>query len=155
MLEARIEGAAEFKRVVAKMRAEGNKDLSRTMQTALTEATKPVQLAIKREAEAAMPSRGGYRAVLSKSLRWRTSKRASGQSASFILRTYAEGKRERRDIRRLELGELRHPLFGRRARWYVTSVRPGFHERGTDQAMGEAQDALSQVVEQYARKLVT
>lgn len=151
-LEVSIDGAATLHRVAAQMRAQGNKDLSKGMSAALSRATNPVRVSIDREAAAAMPS--GYVALLAGSLRHRTSRRASGNRAQVILTTFADGKKERREIRSLEAGALRHPLFGRKKRWYVTHIRPGFHKRGTENAMDDARDAMLQVVRDYAAKLI-
>jgi hypothetical protein len=163
-LEVRIEGAATLHRVAAQIRAEGRKDLSSQMSRALIEATEPVKAAIKTSAAATMPSGGGYAGVFVKSLRFGTSRRNGGNSASLELKTYADGTSERRDIVALEGGRLRHPVFGRSragARkgerhanpWAVTSIRAGFHKRGTAEAMDEAQKALSEVINDYAARL--
>lgn len=151
-LEVSIEGAATLHRVAARMRAQGNKDLSKGMSAALSRAIEPVRVSINAEADAAMPS--GYKDLLTGSLRHRTSRRTSNNQARVILTTYADGKAERREIRSLEAGKLRHPLFGRKKRWYVTSIRPGFHERGTENAAEESRDAMIGVVREYAAKLV-
>src|SRR3954465_4734889 len=163
-LEVRIQGAATFHEVAARMRAEGRKDLSRSMGQAMSKAADPVKIRIREEAEHPMPKGGGYSGLFSKSLRFRTEKRQGGQSATVRLVTYADGTKERRDIRALEGGRLRHPVWGRSrpgARkgeripnpWAVTSIRPGFHRRGTEHAMDEAQKQLAAVVDDYARRL--
>jgi hypothetical protein len=166
-LEVRIEGAATFKRVAAQMRAEGRKDLSRAMGAALTAASIPVQEAVTDEAGAVMPSRGGYRDLLTGSLKHRLTRRLGGQSARLILTTYAEGTKERRDIVALNKGTLRHPVYGRSRRikrgkragtsipnpWAVTKIRSGFYDRGTAQAMELVQAAMVGVIEDYAARL--
>lgn len=150
------------------MRAEGRKDLSRDMGRAISRATDPVRVAIAAEAEKVMPSEGGYRDLLTASLRHRLSRRLGGQRAQIILATYADGTKERRDIVALNKGNLRHPIYGRSFRykvgaragsirrngWAVTKIRPGFHDRGVAQAMELAADALMDVVEDYAGRLV-
>lgn len=167
-LEFRIDGAATLHKVAARMRAEGRKDLSRTMGRALSQAADPLKATIRTEAEAVMPKRGGYEAVFSKSLRFRLDRRNGSQSATVQLITYAEGAGQRRDIRALERGNLRHPVFGRSHRlkkgvragnlranpWAVTSIRPGFHKRGTAHAMEQAQKQLTKVISDYADRLV-
>lgn len=167
-LEVRIDGAATLKRVAAQMRAESHKDLSRGMAKALDRSTEPVKASIRREADAAMPRSGGYQAAFSRSLNFRLSRRTGGQRAQVILRTYADGTKERRDIKALERGVLRHPVYGRSRRvtsgpragsrdanpWAVTSIRGGFHKRGTDHAADEAQNALEHVITDYAQRLI-
>jgi len=162
--EIRIEGAATLHKVAAQMRAEGRKDLSRTMGAALSKAADPVKLSIRTEAEQTMPKSGGYSGLFSKSLRFRLDRRNGSQQARAQLITYADGTSERRDIGSLERGRLRHPVYGRGRRlksgshkanpWAVTSIRPGFHKRGTAHAMDEAQKQLGKVITDYAERLV-
>jgi hypothetical protein len=164
-LEVHVVGAATLHRVAAQMRAEGRKDLSRAMSTALSKATEPVKRSIKESAAATMPREGGYAAALDKSLRFRMQRRGSGDTAAVTLVTYADGTSERRDVVALEAGRLRHPVFGRSRPgsrkgerhanpWAVTSIRAGFHKRGTDHAADEAQRQLESVIEDYAHRLV-
>ncbi len=163
-LEVRIDGAASFKKLAAQMRAEGDKDLSRQMGKALAKAAEPVKASIRAEAEKVMPSQGGYRELLTGSLKHRLSRRTGGQRAQLIVTTYAEGQKEKRDVVALNRGNLRHPVFGRSRGgrrgerlanpWAVTRIRSGFHDRGTDNAMDQAQEALLDVVEEYAARLV-
>lgn len=164
-LEVRVQGAAILHRVAAQMRAEGRKDLAREMSTALSRSVEPIKRAIRESAEDTMPRQGGYNAVFLKSLSHRMSRRAAGDSATVKLTTYAEGDSERRDIDALEGGNLRHPVFGRSRPgkrkgqrhanpWTVTSIRPGFHRRGTDGAMDAAQAEMENVINEYARRLV-
>lgn len=152
-LEVRIQGAASFHGVAERIRTEGRKDLSRQLSTALNQATGPVRDAVKESAAATMP--GWYANTLTKSLRFRNNRRAGGQQANLRMVTYADGKGERRDVVALEDGRLRHPLFGDRDHWYVTKIRAGFHQRGTDKAMDEVARRLDVVVRDFTRKLIS
>lgn len=152
-LEVSIDGAATLHRVAARMRAAGQADLSKQMSRALSKALDPVRASIAVEAGEVMP--GAYKSLLTGSLRHRVSRRSAGNQARVILATYADGKQQRREIRALEAGALRHPLFGRKKRWYVTRIRPGFHKRGTESAMDAAREGLLQVVKDYADKLIS
>lgn len=151
-LEVRIQGKAGLEALAAQMRTEGRKDLAKEMDRALLKVSGPVQRAIRSEAKGAMPS--GYEATFSKSLRFRNNRRTGGQRAVLSLVTFADGKAERRDIVALEKGELRHPHYGNRERWYVTKISAGFHRRGTDQAMDEAVDQLDVVVRDFSQRLI-
>lgn len=163
MLDVRVSGSVRLHEVAQAIRATGDKGLGREMSRALAKSTLPVQKSIAAEADRVMPESGGYRAVLSKSLRHKTSQRTASRSATVRLITYADGTGERRDIERLEKGELRHPVHGRsrtvrgRGRvpnpWATTRIRPGFHERGTDGAADEAVRELSTVLEDFVSRL--
>jgi hypothetical protein len=166
-LEARIDGATALKQFADHLKREGDKGLAKQMSRALGKAVEPVKASIEAEAEKTMPSSGGYASLLTKSLRHRMSRRTGTREAQIRLTTYADGTEEKRDLPRLEKGELRHPVWGRsrklkrghragtiiRNPWAVTSIRPGFHRRGTDEAIDKAQDALLGVIQDYARRL--
>jgi hypothetical protein len=153
-LEVRISGASDFKKLATQIRTEGRKDLSRQLDKALAETVVPVQKSIKLESAQTMPKRGGYAGEMSRSLRFKTQKRTGGNSASYTLLTYADGKAERRDIRALEAGNLRHPIFGNRNAWALTKIRPGFHKRGTDNALDEATKQMGEVVRDFSARLI-
>lgn len=163
-LQVRLDGAAQLRQVAAQIRATGDKGLGREMSAALRKATRPVQAAVRREAEAVMPTGGGYRNVVTRSLKFRLSVRTSARRASLTLRTFAAGKGERRDIRALNAGRLRHPVFGRsrtvrgRGRvpnpWAVTRIRSGFHDRGTAAAADEAVREIRTVLDDFASRLL-
>lgn len=166
-LDVRIEGGKALKDLAALMIGTGKAGLAREMSRGLSRAAEPLKASITRETLAAMPSEGGYRSLIAKSLRHRVSRRSSGHAAQLMLATYADGTSQRRDIRALNNGILRHPVYGRSRRvkvgarkgtiipnpWAVTTVRSGFHDRGVAQAMNLVTDALGDVLEEYAERL--
>jgi len=152
-VELRINGAATLHKVAAQFRREANKDLSRELSNALAKAIEPVKTSIRQSAEETMPRKGGYNPVFVKSMRFRVNRNTRGADGSATLVTFADGKTERRDIRALEQGKLRHPLFKNRDRWYTTRIREGFHRRGTDNALDEAQKQISQVADDFLKRL--
>lgn len=164
-LEISVHGAATVRKVAAQMRAAGKENLADNMARALSKSVDPVKTSIRESAAATMPHSGGYAAVLDKSLRFRVGSRGGGNTAQVTLATYADGTSERRDVVALEGGKLRHPVFGRSSAgrrkgeriahpWAVTSIRAGFHQRGTEGAMDSAEKAMIEVVEKYAAKLI-
>lgn len=161
-MEVHIDGRAQLHAVAKAIRATGDKGLGREMSRALAKTTTPLQREIDAEAARVMPVRGGYQAVLSKSLHHKTSQRTGSRSATIRLVTYADGTGERRDVESLEKGALRHPVYGRsrntrRGRvpspWAVTKVRSGFHQRGTQKAGDEAVKQLGAVLDDFAARL--
>lgn len=147
------------------MRAEGRKDLSRQMSEALTQAADPLKDKIRGEAGQVMPRTGGYQAAFDKSLRFRVGRTGQSATADVKLTTYADGSSERRDIRALNKGNLRHPIFGRSRPgkrkgerhsnpWGLTSIHAGFWDRGVSGAMASAEKQMQDVVDDYAHRLV-
>lgn len=160
MVDVRIAGADQLRQLSAHIRATGDKGLGRELGRALDKAIEPVRRAIEAEAEKTMPS--GYRATLTRSLKHRRTLRTSTRQASLRLATFGEGRKERRDLPALNAGQLRHPVFGRARRtksgpkanpWSVTTIRPGFHERGTERAGAEAERQIGIVLDEFADRL--
>lgn len=162
-LDVSISGSAELKRLAAQIYARGNDGMTRQMAAGLKKASDPVQRSIRSE-YTKLPNRGGYSALFSKSLRFRTNLRSGGRQASFRLLTFADGTHERRDIKALEGGTLRHPVFGRSRRgragrlpnpWAVTRVGGGYHRRGTENAAEDAEREMAKVLDEFASRLIS
>ncbi len=103
---------------------------------------------------------------------WKSAQATSlpaARTASLSLTTFADGTRERRDIKRLEAGVLRHPVYGRRRvrtagnragnvlanPWATTTVKGDFHKRGTDRALDMAHREMTKVRDDFAAKLIS
>jgi len=167
-MEATILGAAQLRKLAAHIQAEGDKGLGREMATALRRVAKPVQAEVKGEYESGLPKRGGYANTFTRSIKWRTTLRGQARSASFRMLMFGEGEHERRDVKALEAGRLRHPNFGRSRRirrgvrrgtripnpWSVTSVKGGYFERGTDQAADAVEREMIKVLDDFADRLL-
>lgn len=159
-VRVQIAGIAELQKLVAQVRATGDKGLGRQMGRALEKVVKPLDDAIAVSAAQTMPS--GYAPVLARSLKHRRTTRTAAREASVRLATFAPGKGDRRDLPSLERGVLRHPVFGRtrptrKGRkgnpWAVTRIRPGFHQRGVETAGPAAEKALRAVLDDFAERL--
>jgi hypothetical protein len=166
-LTAEIQGRAQLRRLGEQIKATGDKGLGREMAAAIRKAAKPIEAAISREADAVMPSAGGYRATFSKSMKFRVALRIGARRASLTMHTFATGTKERRDIGALNKGTLRHPVFGRSRRikvgpragtaqpnpWSVTAIRPDFFGRGTAAAGDVAEREIAKVRDEFSKRL--
>lgn len=161
-MEIRITGGAKLRAVAAEIKALGDKGLGKQMSAALRQAAKPVQAAIRTEIDDVMPSRGGYRATISKTLRFRTAVKTSTRQSAFVLTTYADGTSQRRDIVALNAGRLRHPVYGRSRTtrhgrqpnpWSATRIRAGFFDRGTAKAAAAAEEEMGKVLDEFRDQL--
>jgi hypothetical protein len=160
-VNVQISGIAELHRLVAQIKATGDKGLGRQMSRALAGVVAPVEAAIIESAADTMPS--GYKDTLTRSMKHRRTSRAAARLASLRLTTFADGVAERRDLPSLERGRLRHPVFGRSRRtrrgrrpnpWASTAVRPGFYERGVVKAGSLAERQLQAVLDDFADRLM-
>lgn len=117
-IDAKVLGARELQDVARRFREAGRKDLTRELRRALDKAVEPTEQAIVVGLPHYLPDR--YAAVLSKSLRFKTSMKTTGRDVSVRLVLTAHGVKTERQIRTLNNpGLLRHPVFprGRRSTW--------------------------------------
>lgn len=85
------------------------------------------------------------------------------QSRRITVVVWASGKRERRDIRAMNRGVLRHPVYGRMRRlkdgtlkanpWVVQSIRPGLIDEPAREAMPKAVQAIEDAVKRVVDKI--
>lgn len=168
-MEVQLLGQRQLRELAAKFNTEANKGLGREMAAALRRVAKPVQASVEGEYRAGLPKRGGYVNTFTRSIKWRTNLRAQQRNASFRMTIFGEGAHERRDIKALEAGRLRHPVYGRHRRirrgvrrgsrdanpWAVTSVRGGYWKRGTDDASRDAEREMIKVLDEFAQRLAS
>lgn len=165
-IEVDITAGRDLAAVRRALRELGDKGLGKQLSRGLSRAVLPLRQQIRAEAISKMPS--GYGPVLSKSLRFRQSTRASRREGQVIERVYGDGQRERRDVVRIDQGILRHPVFGRsrplkrHALWRATSkrnpwvaqpVEKGFATGTAERMQSEIGDAMRAVLDEVADKI--
>jgi hypothetical protein len=148
-----VNGAAALAAFAARCKAAGDERLMAGVRKGIVHAVAPLAAAVRAEIPHTMPS--GYTPTLAAAVRTRTTTRTSGGSATVTLTLWAEGKSRRRRVVALNRGQLRHPLFGNRKRWYVTRVTPGFWSRpiaaGKRDAVRATATALDEVAADIAK----
>lgn len=146
---------AELRYLAAKFEKAAARDLTRVLKRAQRNAVKPLQREIKEEALATLPKRGGYNAVMSKAVKTSTTGGTPGRP--LIVRIYARGKVEERDVAAVNAGNLRHKVFGVwRKGVRPTRVRRGFVDRPVDkladQVLRDSADEVQGLLEEIARR---
>lgn len=153
-MQVRVSGGADLTSVRRNLRMLGDGDLSRQMSRGFQRAVKPVKPAVQKSAVKVLPSKGGYGELMSKSVRVRTSTRERRGSASVVIRVYGDGKKENRDVARINKGVLRHPIpAGRKHPWVDQKVRRGFVDRPVDGLAPDAAREMAAVVEYIADQI--
>lgn len=127
-VDVQIEGAERLARVagaIARQMPELRKDLLRGIRA----GAKPAVKHVKDETAEYFPNSGGMAKFAKKSsIGVRT--RTSGEGAGVRI----VGQKKGHDIRSMNRGRLRHPLFGNRKHWYTQDVKPSWwNESLTDQ----------------------
>lgn len=149
---AQISGGADLTAVRRQLRLIGDKGLGRQLSQGLQRAAKPLAPAIRESATDLLPS--GYGPLLSKSMRFRTTVRERRGAARLTYRIFGVGKRENRDVPRINQGVLRHPVFGRRKKpWVNQRVRRGFVDRPVDRLAVDIRREMQAVVDQIADQI--
>jgi hypothetical protein len=152
VIRSGITGGAELRRVAANLRKGQARDLTVELRKGQRKAYAPLQAEVKANAAAMLP--GAYAAVMAKSVKVSVRSRFSA-GAVITARVYARGKAELRDVRAVNAGAVRHPLFARRSRWYVTRITPGFvdlaADRVADRVLSESADAAERVLMKIAK----
>jgi hypothetical protein len=129
-------------------------DVLPKLRKGLAKVGPPAKKAVKESAEKKLPKRGGYAALMSKSLRVRVNSDLSLTGAGVTIVTYASGKGERRDIPAVNRGILRHPVYGhRRRKWVAQKVSSGFWDDAMDETSDAAYEQVRSVLDETTRTL--
>ncbi|MEV4271929.1 hypothetical protein [Micromonospora aurantiaca (nom. illeg.)] len=165
-MAVRVTGSAQLHTVRQALRDVGDRGLGGQLRRGLKAAGDKLAPAVRAEVPRAMPS--GYAPTLSRSLRFRTVTRETRHTAWVTVRVYGDGRKEKRDVPRLNAGVLRHPVFGRsrplknHARykatsqlnpWVAQTVRKGFVDRPADRLMPEVSREMQRVVDWVASQI--
>ena len=165
-MQVRVSGGADLHSLRRTLREIGDKGLGKQLGQGLRKAGRKFQPEVRAEVPKAMPS--GYAPILSRSLRFRTAVKETRHTAWVTFTVYGDGRKERRDVPRLNRGVLRHPVFGRtrplkhHARYRATSmlnpwvaqkVRKGFVDRPVDRLTPEVAQEMRQVIDWVADQI--
>lgn len=121
MLDADVTGRAEIARIKLALGI-----VPTEMRKEIAKGTREALAPLKQEIPAAaLRLPGGYGPLMSRAVKVAT-RVTAGRDVKATVHVTAKGKREERDVRRVNRGQLRHPLYGNRKHWYATTVRRGF-----------------------------
>ena len=149
-----VVGHHKLGRVARAARDAEDVDAAQQLRRAMTAGAKPLQKAVKDNVGNYMPRSGGYAATLKKALRLNTKQNHSGRSAGIRIVCRAVGAKRHRDVRALEGGRLRHPVFGRRDRkWVLQAIRPHFFTGPINDNAGEVRDELLDAMDRVAQRI--
>lgn len=151
-MEVRVYGADDIARVAAQVRKLGDgRTIPNEMTARIRRAVPPIRKAVKASALATLPAGGGLNAFVARA-GVRASVKRGPRSAGVSLVSGRKSRRGRTDLRRMNEGRTRHPLFGNRERWYPQVVPAGYFDRavegeGLDAFRAEVNNAIGEAVE--------
>jgi hypothetical protein len=120
MAEA-IEGGAELREVAVRLKLAGEVDLRKQMMRNIRVATLPARAAVRASAMETLPKEGGLNAWVAQATT-RTSVLTGARTAGVVIRVSKRGH----DMKDIDAGTVRHPVYGNRGTWVAQSVTPGF-----------------------------
>lgn len=153
MFDTSVTGSVEIRHVQGLLiRAE--LELERKLVPKVRDAAKSTTIKKEVQAEAVVRLPSGYAELLARTTRVETRVTSGWGGVRAKVKVSARGRRENRDVRRLNQGILRHPLFGNRYRWYNTSFTPGYVDDPIDALGRRVADAAQEAADEVADKIV-
>lgn len=138
MTGVRIQGERDLRRVAGTLREAGDKRLNRKVSAAIRLVARPIGIRVLREGAKEMPRRGGFAGVVEAG---KVGIRAgfSGRNPSVSIQLRNEGA----DMKSLDAGILRHPVFGNKSAWTRQDVPEQAFTRAFEEESKPAQVAVA------------
>jgi hypothetical protein len=148
MLSVSLAGSDQLGELAGRLREAGRRDLRRELDRELRKQPRRLENAVRAAIPPHIPV--GYERAVGTSLRFRTTVRTRGSAGAGVRVTVASG----RQIRDLDRGRLRHPVFGRQeSPWVTQRIKPGFFTNPAQRVIREVQDGMLQVIQRIAAKI--
>jgi len=140
--------ASQLEAAAFRLRRAGEGDLARELAAAMRRGVQPVPGRIRDGLKPHLPNR--YAADLAATVDIRTAVRNSGGDA--VVSVYAKPRAQSRRLRRLDAGQLTHPLWGDREHWYTQQVEPGWFTGPCQDAEPRVRAELEKALDDVAAK---
>lgn len=120
-MSLRVTGANQLAEVGARLKESGDKGLRKELLRGINRSLKPAKAKVKEAARRDLP-RGGGLNVFVASARIGSRTRVAGRNPAVFL----TGRKSGHDLRAIDRGRVRHPVFGNREVWVNQEVKPGW-----------------------------
>jgi hypothetical protein len=161
-MRVQVGGSKDFYRLAHNLHAAGQKGLKRKLDKASRQAGKVLEDEVKAHTREYIPANFERRFDLALDAKTEVRLVASRRITVVF---WAQGKRQKRDIRAMNAGRLRHPVYGRSRRlrdgtlqanpWVEQTIKPGLVDEPAKRAMPRAikkiDDAVKRVVAEIER----
>ena len=142
-----VSGQTKLYILARTLRQLGDRDLSNQLLRGMTWAVRPMKPAIKASALATLPNRGGLARTIASS-RIITRRRTGRRTAGVSLVTSS-----RHEIRGMDHGRLRHPVFGDEEVWVTQNIPTGWWSTPVRENSPRVRQDLEHVMESIIRQL--
>jgi hypothetical protein len=141
-----ITGARQLEALSKRLKVEGNGGFRRELLRRIRQSAQPAIPAIRQSAHDVLGDKGGLADQIAGSkIGVRT--RLSG---SVGVRIQGNGVH---NLRRMNEGQLRHPLFGNRSHWYEQAIRPGWFAAPIELRKPRIHNGIEQAMADTARRI--
>lgn len=150
-MDVEIRGADDVDALVRRIRTHADaKALRKELYAGLNRVTKGVREDMKASIGPSLPSRGGL-ATLVMAKASLTTSAVSGRNAGVRIKA----RHKSYDLKGLNEGRLRHPVFGNRNVWVeqTAGVNPGFLDEAFEKSKPEVTRGIQRVLADIARKV--
>lgn len=129
MSDFEVRGKRELAALSAALKEAGDHDLTNRVRASMRGVAKPLGLRVLKAGAAEMPHRGGFASRVESSGRvGMTAALVTGRTLRVTLTLSNKGA----DMKTLDDGILRHPVFGNRKVWRITKVPANAFSRAFD-----------------------
>lgn len=147
-VDVTIEGAEKLAVLGKALRQVGDKELRRELFASLQRATKPTREKVRESLASDLPQRGGLAATMAAS-RLSTRSRAGGKNPAVRIEAKAP-----HDLRSMDKGRLRHPIYGSRKKWVTQAIQPGVFSKPIEDDAPQIRDEILAGMERVALKFL-
>lgn len=142
-MSIRIEGTDDLQRVADALKEAGDKDLQKRVSAAIRTEAKPLGLRVLHRGAEKMPQRGGLADRVAGMGRVGVSSALRGRVASVQVILRNKGV----DLKAMDAGVLRHPVFGNRQAWVRQSVPARAFSDAFDAEAAQVQQAVNKAAQ--------
>ena len=144
-----IRDSGDLARLVRSLRKEGGGDLRQSMSDAMMRGSRTAEKSVRSAALSWLPRRGGFAAEIARAKVVSNPLSFRGRDPSVRITGTAFG----RDLHRIDLGVLRHPVYGND--WWVgQEVRPGwFTETIKTEVVPRVESELGKAADAVGRRV--
>jgi hypothetical protein len=139
-------GPEQMKRIAKSLKDAGNAGLRTELRKSVREAAKPLVGEIKRSAVLTLPGDLGKHVAAKGGITARTNINNAGIQVSIKGST-------KRQLKRINAGMVRHPLYGNRKHWFWNDVPEGFWDVPIDRSGPRTRRAVMKAVTTIAKKV--
>lgn len=150
----RVTGVNQFATLAREARMAGGQKVVNDLKREFRRTAKKAEPLIRDSFKEKLPKRGGYSALVLRTVKVRATFDTGFSTASMSIATRAKGQSQLRDLPRLNQGILRHPPWGRRkSAWVTQRIPSGMWDDPAQVIEGFATDDAVAALDRLAKRL--